>query len=165
MRVQYGTVIKDVNWAWASLWEASASLWGATVEGRDWRANRQMDWHTYGHTDSQIQIVASIGSWANISCWGQYWSLNVSKQGSFHHQIEGAMERWADWQNSMVLLRRSWKHFMINFQYLSDNFSILCVHDATFFYVMQQDAFKDGIWIVFISAMLNLRFIGKTMNK
>ena len=75
------------------------------------------------------------------------------------------MERWADWQNYMVVLCRSWKHFMINFQYLSDTLSILCVHDATFLYSMQQDAFKNGNWIVFISATLNLRFIGKTMNK
>ena len=66
----------------------------------------------------------------------------------------------------MVVLYRSWKLFIINFfQHLFDTLSILCVqcvHDATFLYIMQQDAFKNGIWIVFISATLNLRFMGKT---
>ena len=72
------------------------------------------------------------------------------------------MEWWTDWQNSIVVLCRSWKHLIINFQHLSDTLSNLCVHDATFLYIMQQDAFKNGIWIVFISATLNLRFMGKT---
>ena len=79
------------------------------------------------------------------------------------------MEWQTDWQNSMVVLYCSWKLLIINFfQHLPDTLSILCVqcvHDATFLYIMQQDAFKNGIWIVFISAMLNLHFIGKTMSK